>query len=46
MVEELALSGELSVPGTVGTISANETHAPRAVTRRTVGGETGEGQTW
>ena len=40
MVEKLALSRELSVLGTVGTISANETHTPGAVTRGTEREET------
>ena len=32
LMKQLALSGKLRVLGTVGTTSANQTHAPRAVT--------------
>ena len=34
-MEQLAFLGKLSVPGTVGTASANQTHAPGTVARRT-----------
>ena len=42
MVKQLALSGKLRVLGTVGAISADETHAPRTVTRGTEGGKMNE----